>query len=142
LEPRALLAAPYDFAAVGIRFDAGPAVFLTEGTIAADSTITGSTTVATLSAGATTVPIEWTRYNRGPRGAFTFSLADGFAPYASQSGTQFIADDRWQLGSFVGRDGDGAVRDFAVLAQKTAPQTPFPFELEMARLTLGPLDEP
>src|SRR5206468_7080033 len=89
LEPRALLAAPYDFAAVGIRFDAGPAVFLTEGTIAADSTITGSTNVATLAGGPTSTPIDWIRYNRAPRGGFTFTTRDGFTPYGAQTGTQF-----------------------------------------------------
>jgi hypothetical protein len=143
LEPRSLLSAPYDFAAVGIRLDAtpGPAVFLAEGTIDAASAITGSMTLATESGPETTGSIDWTRYNRAPRGGFTFTTQGGFTPYASQTGTQFIADDRWSLGTFTGRAGDGSVRDMAILSESmpadAIPHTFEGFELQMARLTPG-----
>ncbi len=121
LESRSLLSAPFEFAAVGIRYDAGSALFFTQGTIAADDTITGTTQLASIAGAGAEQSIDWTRYNRGEgdaRATFSFDTRDGFGSYASQSGTRFLRDERRDLGTFIGRDMSGAVRDFAVLLQK------------------------
>ena len=90
LEPRLVFSAPFDFTAVGIRFDDGPRAFITDGVIAEDNTITGSTRFADAAGAQTSGPIDWTSYTRGDDGAFTFGTRDGFTPYASQFGTQFL----------------------------------------------------
>ncbi len=148
LEARTLMAAPWSLASVGIRFDAlvGPAVFLAEGTIQADNSMTGTMTLANSAGAMPAGPLDWTTYNRGPRGAFTFDTRPGFDPYASQTGTQFLNDDRWSLGSLVGRGGgggggpDGAVRDMATLAEPAGGPSDFEtfagtYDMQMARAT-------
>lgn len=140
LEPRALFSAPYDFAGVGIRFDAGPAVFLVEGEIAADGSMTGSMRTSTLAGGPVDSDLDWTRYVRGDRAALTFETRDGFVPYAQQWGTQFIREERWNYGAFSGLDANGMLRDFAVLSETYTPEDLRnslldQMQLQMTRLT-------
>ncbi|MBC7771227.1 MAG: hypothetical protein H7210_01905 [Pyrinomonadaceae bacterium] len=120
LERRAYFSAPYEFAAVGIRFDGGgvPQAYLAEGTIGSDSAITGTTRFATLIGAGVPQPIDWTSYNRTPGGTFEFGTRTDFTPYHSQSGTQFLVEERYAVGTFVGRDDQGSPRDYAVLAQR------------------------
>ncbi|MBC7771226.1 MAG: hypothetical protein H7210_01900, partial [Pyrinomonadaceae bacterium] len=120
LEQRAYFSAPYDFAAVGIRFDAvgGPQAYIAEGTIGIDDSITGTMQFATLAGAGSQQPIDWTSYNRAPHAAFSFGTRAGFTAYDSQSGTQFIAEERFTLGTFVGRGANGAPRDHAVLSER------------------------
>lgn len=152
LEPRSLLAAPYPFAAVGIRFDTGPEVFLAQGTIEADDSITGSMRFATLAGGpGADQPIDWTSYNRGPRSSFSFGTRGGFTPYDTQSGTQFLESERFAEGSFVGRAADGSPRDLAFLLERTYANPIFDesnirfalrdgMQFQMTRLSEGPLE--
>lgn len=121
LESRQLFSAPYDFAAVGVRFDEGPRIFVTEGVLDANNDITGTTRFADADGVTSTDPIDWTSIVRGDEGAFTFGTRNGFTPYASQLGTQFIAEERWKLGSFVGRDANGEERDVAFITQLGDP---------------------
>lgn len=134
LEGRMVFSAPYDFAAVGVRYDGGPRVFVTEGVIDGSDVITGTTRSAGFDGVESSAPSDWTGYVRGSRGAFTFNTANGFTPYASQEGTQFISEERWKMGSFVGRDGNGAVRDLAYLVQ-TVDEYIFAGDMQMTRLT-------
>jgi hypothetical protein len=117
-EQRCLLSAPYDFAAVGLRYDAegGPSVYLAEGVVGADDSMTGGARFATLN-GASDAPLDWASLTRGPRGDMTLGTRDGFTPYATQNGTQFIRDERWNVGSFAGYDEGGLIRDLAFLGQ-------------------------
>lgn len=132
LEQRALLDAA--MAAVGIRFDAGPSVFLAEGTVLSDNSITGTMRTATLAGASGPADIDWTSLTRGPSGSFAFGTRDGFTPYASQTGTQFLTDDRWQVGSFVGRDANGAARDMAFLMQPSGIVVLLYLDMHMTRL--------
>jgi hypothetical protein len=117
LETRLVYSAPHEFAGVGIRFDDGPRLFYAQGVVDANDDITGTMQFADATGLLSTDPMDWTRLVRGDAGAMTFDTRNGFTPYASQTGTQFIVEDRWLRGSFVGRDADGATRDFAVLAE-------------------------
>ncbi|MBC7772884.1 MAG: hypothetical protein H7210_10345 [Pyrinomonadaceae bacterium] len=146
LESRSLMSAPYDFVSVGIRYDGGASLFFAQGSIGVADDITGTAQFAGLSGPSSPQTIDWTRYHRGTgsnSGSFTFDTRDGFTPYSSQTGTRFIADERRDLGSFVGRDGDGVVRDIAVLLQPARDiysQVTFenslnkPLSLQMTRL--------
>ncbi len=127
LEPRLVFSAPYDFAAVGIRFDDGPSVFLAEGVVAADDSITGTMQFADAGGSGAAVPIDWTSLVRGDGGSFTFGTRNGFTAYGSQIGTQFIFEDRWSLGSFVGRDAQGAARDMAFIMDPDDGERPLSF---------------
>lgn len=149
LEPRRLLAAPYEFVGIGVRYDAGPALFFSHGSIGEDDAITGAMQLATLAGAGPEQAIDWVSYSRGTGagiGGFMFGTRDGFTPYASQVGTRFISEEGRDIGTFVGRDGDGAVRDFAVFMQPAGDipnldvfQTALnnPIEVQMMRLTAG-----
>jgi len=121
LEPRSLFSAPYSFSAVGIRYDDGPSVYVAHGVIDGSDDVTGTMRFATLAGQGADQPIDWSHYNRGDHGSFTFDTRDGFTPYDSQTGTRFLSDERRELGAFDGRDADGDTRDMAVLAQRYIP---------------------
>lgn len=121
LEARSLFSAPYEFTGIGVRYDATPSLFFAQGVIDANDDISGTMQFATLAGGGSAPqPLDWTHYTRGTGaevGGFSFGTRDGFTPYASQTGTRFIGEERRDLGSFVGRGSDGQVRDFATLMQ-------------------------
>ncbi|MGE3107458.1 MAG: hypothetical protein AB7O77_03795 [Phycisphaerales bacterium] len=142
-----MLSAPHEFVGIGIRYDAGTVLFFSHGSIAQDDSITGATQFATLAGGGgAEQEIDWTRYNRGAgdaRSGFTFDTAGSFTAYASQSGTRFISEEGRDIGTFVGRDMDGNVRDFAVFMQPDESISTFnafqlalnhPIDLQMMRL--------
>lgn len=139
LEPRIVFSAPYDFVAVGLRFDSGPQAFFTEGVIAGDDSITGTTRFADSTGAGSTDPIDWTSLMRGADGSFTFGTRAGFTPYGSQSGNLFLwEEERRHAGTFVGTDAMGALRDFAVLGQPenaAAPNPLFSLDMAMTRVT-------
>lgn len=117
LEPRIVFDAPHEFAGVGIRYDNGAQLFYARGAVDANDAISGTMEFANASGSLGTSPIDWTSLVRGPDGSMTLGTRNGFTPYASQTGTQFIVEDRWLRGSFVGRDDQGNTRDFAALAE-------------------------
>jgi hypothetical protein len=143
LERRMLMAAPHEFAGVGLRLDGGPAVFLVHGEIAGDDTMTGAMRSGSLGAGVTDAGLDWTRYVRGERGSFTFETRLGFTAYDQQSGSQFVREDRWSLGSFVGSDLAGNVRDWAVLSEVVTLDADLRnsiqpvFQMQMTHLTVS-----
>jgi hypothetical protein len=135
LEPRALMDAA--FASVGLRFDAGPSVVLAEGTVLDNNSVTGTQRTATLVGATGPDALDWTSLSRGASGSFTFGTRNGFTPYDSQNGTQFIGTDRWELGSFVGRDANGAARDLAYLMTPGDTGTLLYLDMRMTRLLPG-----
>ncbi len=124
LEARTLLFAgppPYPFVGVGIAFDTAtdlPAgMYWAEGTVHADDSFTGSYERFDASGryGAETLP--WAGFARPDNDRMALIPAPGFEGYAAQTGSQFIAEQGFPMGTFAGRDASGAVRDVGVFVE-------------------------
>ena len=113
LEQRALLAAPFDFAGVGVRFDASvTSVLSMTGQLAADNTVTGTQVRAGLVGLPVTGPLDLATIERLSPGRILTTPRSGVDPYASQVGANFLSELGYGFGSFFGQQaGAGGAAD-------------------------------
>jgi len=122
LEPRLVLtgSAPYPFVTAGISYDGSdsPTMFWGQGLVDAQDTFYGATFERFGPHGSFGLePLPWSGFTRPSDDAMRLETAPGITPYASQDGVQFIAQQGFSAGSFVGRDADGGVRDLAYFVE-------------------------
>ncbi len=123
LEPRLVLSGPppYPFVTAGISFDTATnqasGMFWASGTVYADDSFTGSYERfdATSRSGPGALP--WAGFTRPDTDRMRLLPAAGFDGYASQNSLQFIAQQGFPPGSFVGRDSAGIVRDMGMFVE-------------------------
>jgi hypothetical protein len=120
LEPRTLFSAPWDFAGVGVRFGlAGPIVFDSVGTLAADGSVTGTTTLANLPGSPQTGPIDYATIDLLTHGRALTTPRSGVTPYDDQVGVNFLSDLGYALGALYGHlGGADPLTDISFLVQR------------------------
>jgi hypothetical protein len=124
LEPRTLLSAPYEFAAVGVRFDAtNPAVFEMLGALAGDGSITGTQTFAQRTGSPVSGPIDFASMQLLSNGRLGSSPRSGVDPYESFLGSNFVSERGYPFGSFFGQFANDGPTDIAFLLQRPEDRT-------------------
>ena len=130
LEGRKLFSGPppYPFVSAGLTFDGATdqvaSMFWAEGTVYADNSFTGTYERfnATSRSGSGVLP--WAGFRRVDDDRMKLLGPGGTDAYASQNALQFIAQQGYPIGPFVGRRGDGGVQDVGLFAE---PYFPGPF---------------